>query len=152
MVLVRSSHHLLNEFLQLLQPLHFVHAMVGDQSHLKPFLKVLHGPYRPDGTFDGHSHSREMYVAIYNRAGMEVPVGAVVRGEWLVPLELAGPSPQPHAHGLLPVLSQPDEPELLRGDGGVASQGLHAEQFSRMDRVDSSGNLLTCLKAFRYLV
>ena len=137
MLHVRSSHHLLNVLLQLL---HSVHAMVGDQSHLKPFLKVLHGPYRPDGTFDGRSHSREMFVAIYNRAGMEVPVGAVVRGEWLVPLELTEPSPQPHSHGLLPVLRQPAEPELLRGDGGVAVHSLHVEQFSHTERVDSSGN------------
>ena len=115
--------------------------MAGVQDHLKPFLRVLHGPYRPDGTFNGHTRSREMYVPIFNRAGMEVPVGAVVRGDWLVPVDLAGPSPQPHAHGLLPVLRQPDEPELLRGDGGVVHQSLHVEQFSRMDRVDSSGNL-----------
>ena len=139
-VLVRSSHQLLNKFVLFLQPFHLVHAMVGVPNHLKPFLKVLHGPYRPDGTFDGHTHSREMYVPIYNRAGMGVPVGAVVRGEWLVPLELAGPSPQPHTHGLLPVLRQPDEPELLRGDGGVALQSLHVEQFCHTDRVDSSGN------------
>ena len=115
--------------------------MASNLDHLKPFLKVLHGPYRPDGTFNGHTRSRELYVPIFNQPGMEVPVGAVVRGEWLVPLDLAGPPPQPRTHGLIPVLHQPNEPELLRGDGGVASQGLHAEQFSRMDRVDSSGNL-----------
>ena len=125
--------------------------MAGVPDHLKPFLRVLHGPYRPDGTFNGHSRVREMYVPIFNQPGMEIPVGAVVRGDWLVPLDLAEPAQQPHTHGLLPVLRQPDEPELLRGDGGVASQSRHADQFSRMDRVDSSGNLLTCLKAFRYL-
>ena len=124
------------------QLLQLVHAMAGSQDLLKPFRGVLHGPYRPDGTFDGHSYTRESYVPIYNRAGMDVPVGAVVRGPWLVPVELAGPSQQPHPHGLLPVLRQPDEPELLRGDGGVVLQGLHVEQFHRVERVDSSGKLL----------
>ena len=128
--------------LQLVRLLHLVHAMAGDQDHLKQFLNVLHGPYRPDGTFDGRSHSREMYVALYHRPGMDVPVGAVVRGNWLVPVELAGPAQQPHPPGLLPVLRQPGEPALLRGDGGVDVPGFQAEQFHLDGRVDSSGKLL----------
>ena len=120
--------------------------MAGDYDPLKPFLKVLHGPYRPDGTFDGQNTTREMYVPLYNRPGMDVPLGAVVRGNWLVPVELAGSNSQPHPHGLLPVLRQPAAPELLRGDGGVTPQSLHVEQFHPVDRVDSSGKLLLKIK------
>ena len=69
---------------------------------------------------------------------MEVPAGAVVLGDWLVPQELVGSSPQAHPHGLLPVLRQP-EPELLRGDGGVSLPGLQADLFQRVDRVDGTG-------------
>ena len=120
--------------------------MSGDQDHLKAFLRVLQGPFRPDGTFDGLRNTREMYVPLYNRPGMDVPVGAIIHGDWLVPVELAGPSQQAHPHGLLPVLRQPDEPELLRGDGGVVLQGFQVEQFNRESRVDSSGKLLLNLE------
>ena len=110
----------------------------GDQDNLQPFLRRLHGPYRPDGTFDGQP-GRERYVAIHHTEGMDLPVGAELRGEWLVPVELAGP-PQPlHPHGLLPVLRQPDEPEQMRSDGGVIFEPLHEELFHRVDRDDSSG-------------
>ena len=112
---------------------------MGDgHDHLKPFLRLLHGPLLPDGSYDGLP-GRERYVAIYNRVGMDVPVGAVVRGEWLVPVDLAGAQQQPHPYGLLPVLRQPSEPETLRGDGGVVLQNVREEQFLPMDRVDSSG-------------
>ena len=80
-------------------------------------------------------------MAIRHSEGMHVPVGAVVRGEWLVPADLAGPAQPPHPHGLLPVLRQPGEPESLRGDGGVAVQRLREEQFVPVDRVDNSGKL-----------
>ena len=115
--------------------------MSAGSGHLAPFLKVLHGPLKPDGSFDGHP-GRERYVAIHHSEGMYVPVGEELRGEWLVPADLAGPAQPPHPHGLLAVLRQPDEPERLRGDGGVAVQSLREEQFLHVDRVESSGKLV----------
>ena len=115
--------------------------MVGDLGHLKAFYQRLHGPYRPDGSYDGMP-GRDRFVAIFYEDGMEIPPGSELRGNWLVPVLLAGPSQTWRSPGLLPVLRQEEPLEELRGDGGVVVQNAQAEQFPLVQRVDQSGMFL----------
>ena len=115
--------------------------MVGDLGHLEPFYQRLHGPYQPDGSYDGMP-GRDRFVSIFYREGMELPPGSELRGSWIVPTVLAGPSQTWRSAGLLPVLLQEEPIEQLRGDGGVVVHNAQAEQFSLVQRVDQSGILL----------
>ena len=112
--------------------------MSGDAVHLRPFLKTLLGPMMPDGTYDGLP-GRQRYVAVYYVDGMVLPVGAELRGSWVVPPALAGPVQPLHPHGLLPVLRQ------QVGGGDVAGHNLRVEQARHMDRVETSGKFFIVL-------
>ena len=115
--------------------------------YLTPFYHVVHGPLRVDNTLDGQP-GRERFVPLHFVAGMTIPPGGLLRGDFIVPEGLSGPAPVSQSAGLLPVLRQggaaPEAgEERLRGDGGVVTQSAQVEQFQVRDRLRDQGEFVT---------